>query len=442
MASHKIAKGCSIYTRANSSNWYARVTLRDHPQVKRSLETDDFEEAKFKAVAMKMSLQDQVDKGHSLSRKTFAVVADEYIQKLKHEVHVGQRAEYQLTQYPATITKYFIPKLGKMLIGSVTPSQIDDYWTWRLNYWVSGDGSKDPNVSYRRTGMKKDIVRPVKRKAPSNSTLAKEGVLLSAIFQFAVRKGYVTHAPEFTAPKSKKRDVKQKPGFKLEEFLHLKSVSEQRVAAYKDDASNQRTYRDRLKLHCYVMLAGLSGLRPTELRNLNWGDVDERPVPLESGEVYIATTLHVRGKGKRREMVPQPEAVTYINTLRELFRLHFGRTPKPNEPVFINRSGERIRSFKVGLAKLLEAAGLRTNNGKLRDSGSFRHFYITQLLRNDVSSHLVGRNVDTATEMIDRHYSHVRATDEVLRLTPDIFGHRPSLGAVRKSNRQRRLRVG
>lgn len=66
-------------------------------------------------------------------------------------------------------------------------------------------------------------------------------------------------------------------------------------------------------------------------------------------------------------MVPQPEAATYLNRLRELFRLHFGRTPETDDPVFLNRSGGRIGSFKVGLAKLLEAAELRTKNGKLRD---------------------------------------------------------------------------
>ncbi len=59
--------------------------------------------------------------------------------------------------------------------------------------------------------------------------------------------------------------------------------------------------------------------------------------------------------------------------------------PKDDDPVFFNYKGERIRSFKKGLAELLIAADLRVGrNGKLRDSFSFRHFYITQQIREGV----------------------------------------------------------
>jgi len=68
----------------------------------------------------------------------------------------------------------------------------------------------------------------------------------------------------------------------------------------------------------------------------------------------------------------------------------------------------------------LFAADLRVaRNGKIRDSFSFRHFYITQQIREGVGHHLLGRNVGTSSKMIDAYYSKIRPTDEIAQLIPD-----------------------
>ena len=81
---------------------------------------------------------------------------------------------------------------------------------------------------------------------------------------------------------------------------------------------------------------------------------------------------------------------------------------------------EQHLRFKKGLAELLEAADLRiARDGGTRDSFGFRHFYITQQIREGVGHHLLSKNVGTSSKMIDAYYSKIRPTDEIAQLIPD-----------------------
>ena len=65
----------------------------------------------------------------------------------------------------------------------------------------------------------------------------------------------------------------------MEEFLHLRGVSEQRIRQFEHSTGdtsgkNQKIYQDRLRLHCFCMIAGFTGMRPTELFNLSWSEVE------------------------------------------------------------------------------------------------------------------------------------------------------------------------
>jgi integrase len=200
------------------------------------------------------------------------------------------------------------------------------------------------------------------------------------------------------------------------------------------------------------MIAGLTGMRPTELFKLNWGDIETRKlaVPLKTPSATVVVrsqtqptavkqvawperfdlfqdviVIHARGKGKERETATMPEVLTPLNLLRNLFRLEIKREPQKDDQVFFTEKGVRVRSFKHGLSELLIAAELRTApDGRLRDSFSFRHLYMTQQIREDVNHHMLARNAGTSTKMIDNFYSKVRATEEIAKLTPDWFGRR------------------
>lgn len=196
----------------------------------------------------------------------------------------------------------------------------------------------------------------------------------------------------------------------------------------EDANKNQRVFMDRIKLHAFCIIAGFTGMRPTELLNLSWGDVGSRRMPRENGQSNDVTVLQARSKGRVRELVAMPEVLTHFNMLKNLFYVTTGAMPQDLDPVFFNNTGARIASFKKGLAELLEAADLRRHrDGRTRESFrfGFRHFYITQQPREGVGQHLLSRNEGTSAKMIDAYYSKVRPTDEARQLMPDWMRLRP-----------------
>ena len=93
-----------------------------------------------------------------------------------------------------------------------------------------------------------------------------------------------------------------------------------------------------------------------------------------------------------------------------------------------NPDGSAIQSFKSGLAELLKAANLReTADGRLRDSGSFRPFYISQQIREGVNPHMLIRNTGTSGKMVNEHYNKILPTEEIAKLTPDWLKRRSNL---------------
>ncbi len=85
-----------------------------------------------------------------------------------------------------------------------------------------------------------------------------------------------------------------------------------------------------------------------------------------------------------------------------------GKEPAPNDPLFFNRQGKRLESFAKYLQALLKEAGLeRDHRGFKRSAGSFRHFYIGQMLVNNVDVFLIAQNTGTTPDMIKWFYADV-----------------------------------
>lgn len=435
-----------LFTRPGNPQINARFSIADQGQRRVSLRTSDLAVAHAKAQAELYKCKALAEAGLVVTNKKFEDIAQEFIDGLHRAVERGDKPEYHVKGYPGVIRRFFIPYFGKRLMSAITSADIDRFWEWRREYWLTGPGSKDPSVVYYRrkrddVGPPARIVRPVKEKSPAHSTLKLEGWLLRQVFEQGKRMGYVKTLPIIAPPKDTSRKDRSRPGFTLAEFAHLKKVSEDRVAEFAPNPNwkpgkrikaddergrNQRVYFDRIKLHAYCMIAGFTGLRPTELKNLDWGDVQARRFDIKGGTKTDAIVLQVRGKGKSREMVSQPEALSYFNLLRNICALELGRDVESDDPVFTNREGARAASYKKGLVELLDAAKLRFNReGRRRDSFSFRHLYITEQIHGGVDVHMLARNAGTSTQMIDRFYSKFLPTSSISTLTPDWLQHRP-----------------
>lgn len=405
-----------LFRRTGSSRWWVRFSVKGQGQIRLSLGTDDESEAYRKAQEQWFEANYRAKQGITAVGKTFAQVAEEFIEQIERESERGERRREQVAAFSAIVRRYFIPYFGQRPIDSVGDKDVTRYLEWRKDYWTTGPGKDIKFIEYLRGG--KTLRRPVEdmRRLASPSSQRSEAVVLRQLFRQAARWGHIKQQsiPEVT---SQKVPPSPRPSFDLEEFEHLQTVSLKRLA---DQEVNSHVRRDRTILHAYITIAAFTGMRPTELRNLNWGDVrgyrSGRHLPIGKRDIRI----RARGKGKHREFIPLEGALPWFDMLWQLWEQARrndadantpGKVFEPNDddPVFATETGKRLGTFRKGLSELLKAANLLTDHrGKRRESYSFRHFHISQQLMNGVDVFVLAKNTGTSPKMIDDFYGQVR----------------------------------
>jgi integrase len=396
-----------LYKRKDSANYWMRFSVKGKHQVRLSLKTSDPDEAEIRAKREHLRYQIRAEDGHLATSKPFHVVAQEYADSIEGQIKLGLKKDYRAQQDPQVIKRYLIPFFGKDRIDSISASRIQQFIQWRYGYWISGPGQTVEKVEYLRNG-KRLFYKP-RRIVPKANTVRGNCAVLSNVFKFAAAKDYVRNAdiPRMVLPKVKPNP---RPSFSLEEIHQLLDAAVLRLA---DHTIPRRQQLERMVLYCYINIACFSGLRPVELHNLNWQHIGkfaaQRKLPNSQRDLVI----HAFGKTAPRNVVPMEHAGTSFDFLWDAFEEITDREPKPDDPVFINFKGERLRSVKRSLNALLDAAGLKTHDfGGVRVAYSFRHFYISQQLLANVDVYQVAQNAGTSVEMIQKFYA---------RLGPEAF---------------------
>lgn len=413
----------TVFQRKGTANWWIRFSIKGEGQIQKSLEIADRRDADRRALEVWSEARYRAKLGLTSQTKTFKKVAEEYIERLELEVERGERRAHQLTQFRGIIRRYFIGFFEDLPIDALSEAKISRFWDWRKSYWISGPGKDITHVTYMRKG--RQIRRPVghRREVPSLSEQRSEAVLLRQLMRQASRWGYIRKAelPDIEAPSV---PANARPSFEAHEFSKLEAKSEERIA---DEVSmrNKTIRRHRTMLHCYIQVAAYSGCRPTELKNLNWGDLigwnELRSKPIGAHiDTEALFFLRVRGKGKTRKFPPMPNAVLWFHNLWDLFVDATGREPTDGDPVFTTPSGKRLLSVKRSLGELLKVCDLQTDHsGAHRTSYSFRHFYISQMLVAGIDVFMLAKLCGTSSNMIDKFYGHVRLEVMPRELRPE-----------------------
>jgi integrase len=257
---------------------------------------------------------------------------------------------------------------------------------------------------------------------------------MRAVFKHAVRLGYIKEAdiPRFDLEAQQRN---KRPSFTDAEVARLLAAAEERIAkaslpqvtrnkklAAADwtdrTAFESRTVYERAVLYGFIDVALETGMRPTELFNLNWNHVprfqEEREKPIEDRRIRILAY----GKGRNpQELVPNVGAIGGFGVLWDAFVAFHGREPKPTDPIFVNATGERAQSFKKSLNALLEATDLKEDAfGRARSAYSFRHTYATRQLRKGTDVYTLAINMRTSVKMIEMYYSDVVPNDRAKQL--------------------------
>lgn len=406
----------TLFQREGSSNWWVRFSIRGEGQIRKSLQTSSEAEAEQKARKLWHEAVYRSENGLRPVQRSFAHVAEEFVDFVKLQSIRGERRSDLGKRTDALIRRFFIPYFGSKPIDAITDHDVGRYQEWRKSYWSTGPGKDQQHLEYERGG--KRLRRPITdmRRVPSLSTQRAEAVVLRQLLRQASKWGYInnTQIPDVSTPRV---PPSPRPSFSMEEMHRLNTLALER---FSDPEVSEHVRRDRTILYAYISIAVNTGMRPTELKNLNWGDVlryrEGRKLPIGERDIRI----RARGKGKSREFVPHEGALAAFDILWMLWERDQGTSPIDADPVFASPDGKRLTSVKTGLKSLLLAADLTSDHrGMKRDSYSFRHFHISQQLIAGVDVFALARNCGTSPDMIDKFYGQVSVEQLKDQLRPE-----------------------
>lgn len=358
-----------LYVRTNTEQpiWQALLRFTDHEPLRRSLKTTDIHVARQRAVDLWHELASRLRRGLSSEAHTFA----EACAGLMEEV-----TGWRVADYRQTIDRYLLPYMGERRVDEIGNADIQDWIAWRRRYWTEGPGRDITHISYMREGrwVRRGISRRIKTISPSR--LASELSIIAAVFKWAQLRGWVAEPPLIVRPKVKQR---RRPHFTMRELVTLRRASRKRYI----ETTHGHLRWERQVFHHWFAIMYLTGMRPVEAANLRWTDVE------------WGRCLWVRGKGKRRELIPLRAAWRHLRLLREIVE---------GDKVFPS-------SLKHQMVNFLAEVGLRHDPyGDPRTAYSLRHTYATNMLAvRHVPIHTLAINMGTSVEMVERHYSHLTA---------------------------------
>jgi Site-specific recombinase XerD len=216
----------------------------------------------------------------------------------------------------------------------------------------------------------------------TSSSIANKINILHHFFRFLHASGYINSNPAILirSPRKKVKIPKVLNDIELEKLLKAPDHN-------SDTRFKKYALRDKL---IFTMFA-YTGLRRTELINLNWNDIN-------LGNKYLIVK---KSKNKNQRIIPIHDRV-----LELLDKYLSERLPLKNNALFIGRTDQRIHhnSLKNLFDRYIKIAGLA---GKGYTTHTLRHTFATRLLNKDVSlvniKNLMGHSSLESTQI----YLHV-----------------------------------
>ncbi|MCG8509988.1 MAG: hypothetical protein MI741_12245, partial [Rhodospirillales bacterium] len=195
--------------------------------------------------------------------------------------------------------------------------------------------------------------------------------------------------------------VEHRPWFTPNEYKQLYTATRANAA----DPKNKQFKWHAEQLHDFVLFMANTGLRPDEVKHLQFRDVEIVEDEYSGQQILEIEVRGKRGVGYCKSM---PGAVHPFERLRDRERpidLDRDRTekPKPADLLFPNE-------FKKMFNAILTDNKLKFDrNGKARTAYSLRHSYICFRLLEGADIYQVAKNCRTSVEMIEKHYAaHIK----------------------------------
>jgi integrase len=310
----ELKPGLIIFRRADVKhrNWYCRIKLPKQDRYKSvSLKTADIDAAKERAFDQDSDLRFRIKHEVPIFNRPFSQVAKDYADLQKERVEGGEIARKRWELVDSTIRVNLNRYVGTMQINLVSQDKWKDYPLWRQRTWREERERRiaewDKAVSEGNTRLTHG------RKDPHNlpeyvsdATIRTEMSILRSIMAYAAEKKYV---PESHIFKGKlPLDKVRREEFRPEEYRKLHTFAR----GWVKKARTELSVWYRTVVYNFILIMSNTGMRPPEAKNLRWRDVS--PVKADrQGREFIV--LHVRGKGKSRDLVAAKHVADYFDRI-------------------------------------------------------------------------------------------------------------------------------
>ena len=379
--------------RSRSSAWQARYKIGDR-WVRVTTKQRNLKDAKIAAKELHLDAKFKHKHGMPQQTRRFKSVAELTIKSLETELANGNgKATYN--DYIAAIKRYLIPFFGNHHIDRIDASLMMQFEQWRAE----------------KMG-----------KQPKASSIGTHNSALNRVMDEAVLRGFISEVHRPTL-RNKGKGADRRPDFTLSEYRRMIRNLREWIKQGRDGKSREM----RELLYDYVLILANTGMRHgTEADSLRWSGVR---IEQEKGRNQLY--LHVDGKTGPRELVARHNCVTYLKRIHQrtdaIKELTFTELLEGNHdlPVFVLPDGtytDNLRAtFRRFLTELKMLQDKRTKQN--RTLYSLRHTYATLALTlSNIGDQFLADQMGTSPQMINKHYSHVKARMKARELSGKEHG--------------------
>ena len=407
MPKHEILGGkVHLYKRDNSRYWQCSTFLEGRNR-RKSTKEESLSHAKEIAEDWYMELRGKARVGLLTKGKSFAAAAEKFTTEYE-AITQGRRSPKWVQGHKDRLRLHLLPFFGKMSISEISSGAGQAY---RVHRMTKPDDWPDDEKEW---------------KPPARKTIHNEVVTLSMVLKTAQRHGWVDTLPDLSDPYRRQTKIERRPWFTPNEYKLLYRATRQNAAEPK----SPRYAWHAEQLHDFVLFAANTGLRPDELKQIEFRDIEIVDDDYSNERILEIEVRGKRGVGYCKSM---PGAVRPFERLRDRQRSGAtgfdgeGRVPLPTDRIFPNE-------FKKMFNRIMVDNNLKFDrDGKARTAYSLRHSYICFRLLEGADIYQVAKNCRTSVEMIEKHYAaHLKDMIDT-SLVNVRKSHRKNLNPSRRS---------
>lgn len=369
---HEILGGkVQVYRRPGGKFWQCSTSLGGK-QHRSTTEREELSQACDVAEDWYLELRGMFKRGEfdklvaAKAEKTFRDAAEQFL----HEFPIiteGQRNAVYVKGHERRLRKYLIPFLGDKPLSQVTSGAITEYRIHRIEHAKEKWG-----------------------KPPARNTIHQEIVALRQTLKTALRQGWLISLPDMSEPYKANGKIAHRAWFSPEEYKKLYTATRKRAKT-----PLRENYRwEGEQLHDLVLFMANTGLRPDEVKRLEYRDVS---VVADDGSGETILEIEVRGKRGVGYCKSTANAVPVFQRMKKRNK------PLPTDKIVITDQHELFN-------RILEEEGLKFDReGQRRTLYSLRHTYICLRLMEGADIYQIAKNCRTSVEMIEKYYaSHIK----------------------------------